>query len=291
MDEMNGGITFRCSQEELAFLLALLGETTLAGFAGAPATDGVAEDTAVAQTIISGIVGRGLWAKGFVSARPDGQWVIDSALGKILRFCIYPQQVLALANRRRGAAAADEMQLELYYLLPALAVRQYQPLDGVYDFTLVQPPPDFAASITARIGELAPDWARDGLAAEPLPTGWTPQAAWSAAQVCVEQGDEAGAVALLQESGVDAAAAAAVVAALLDPALQLYLHLTAVDTAVTQHSLTLLLGAAQTLWAMWPTPPTGDQPPGLTFQTFNPNALKTELADLFAAKRETSVAP
>lgn len=268
MSEIEVAVSFRCSQEELAFLLAQQAVSTLAGFRGVPPEDEVEGNDTAVQAIIM----RGLLAKGFAQPQPQGKVVIDQTLSKILSFCIYPQHVVTLVNRLENEAG---MQMELYYVLEELAVRQYQPIRGVYDFTLVQSVPDFVSLISTRVAEIAPqpEIGQQG--------NWClPQTAWRESQAHVAAKERSQAV--FASAGLPGGVAEALAASLADPDLQLYVQVTSVGTAVTHQSLTLLLGVNH-LWILSTPSPTAGQPASVAIQAAETETLIAQLTALFAS--------
>jgi hypothetical protein len=212
MDEIGVPVRFRVSREELALLLGLMDGVQLAGFdedvfVGLPETGAEAVRTAVYRSLL---------ARGYVVVLPDGGYVVDESLRKILSFCVYPQHLLLLQSRFAGATA---VQQETFYFYEAMTVQHYLPFAGVHDFSLLLQPPDFAGLIMDRLAQVT-----SGAGKRPYHIQ-VPQATLEAVSDMVVQQDRTQAVTLLQTHTVDDEAAHLLVETLSNPSLRLWLHL------------------------------------------------------------------
>lgn len=212
MDEIGTPVRFRVSREELALLLGLMDGVQLAGF-DEDVFAGLSEAGAEA---VRTAVYRSLLARGYVAVLPDGGYVVDESLRKILSFCVYPQHLLLLQSQFAGETA---VQQETFYFYEAMTVQHYAPFAGVHDFSLLLPPPDFAGLIMDRLEQVT-----SGTEKRPYLIR-VPQAALEAVSDRAARQERTQAITLLQTHTADDEAAHLLVETLANPSLRLWLHL------------------------------------------------------------------
>lgn len=226
----------RLSQDELALLLEALEITQLAGNPLGERQPLPPEQAALVRPAVQ----RGLVARELLLPLAEGGWVVNGDVQRLLRLSAAPDAALLITSKSGDLLPPQQ---ESYYRLGEVAVRSYQPYDGIYDFSALIGPLDLTASLLS--------WVQRYTAAadEPAYQVMLPQAALSQAQAAANRGatDQAGQ--LLQQAGASYAAGVALATAMTTPSARLQVATLSPHLQPPVHSVTLLCDA-QRCWCI-----------------------------------------
>jgi hypothetical protein len=218
-------VTIRLSQEELLFVLRTINVPSLPGMGEHPF--GQSNEETI-DALLSA-AGRALMARNLLAIGTDNTLQIDQGIYAAATMCAHPEQMVALLIRHDSQVA----QQHYYYRVPQLAVTHTISQPGLHDLTM------------ATTSDMGQSLAYDVLQALPTGSDMSYNALISQEMLTTIQHlahqDASTALLHLQEAGIAAEPARALIAVLAAPRIRLSLQFIArLQPTVEQNVLTVL---------------------------------------------------